>query len=97
LEFSEKLGRRLNLVGRRNSLLVRNLSSLVQAEDIVSSEHLTTLLVVVSKFQQKDWMAKYERLSTFVVSVVAIVMQQEICYYCCCCTNPIRHEIKITG
>ncbi|CAK9231233.1 unnamed protein product [Sphagnum troendelagicum] len=49
------------------SLLVRNLSSLVRAEDIVSSEHLTTLLVVVSKFRQKDWMAKYERLSTFVV------------------------------
>ncbi len=77
--------------------MVRNLSSLVRAEDIVSSEHLTTLLVVVSKFRQKDWMAKYERLSTFVVSVVAIVCSRRSVITVVVAANPIRHEIKITG
>ncbi|KAH7332074.1 hypothetical protein KP509_20G066700 [Ceratopteris richardii] len=59
----------LSAINRKQagSLAVRDLSSLVKPEDIVISEHLTTLFVIVSKFSQKDWLSSYETLSTFVV------------------------------
>ncbi|KAF3677879.1 V-type proton ATPase subunit C [Capsicum annuum] len=48
-------------------LAVRDLSNLVKPEDVVTSEHLTTLLAVVSKYSQKDWLSSYETLTTYVV------------------------------
>jgi V-type H+-transporting ATPase subunit C len=48
-------------------MAVRDLSNVVKPDDIISTEHLTTLLVVVSKYSQKDWLASYEKLSNFVV------------------------------
>lgn len=59
----------LNTINRKQagSLAVRDLSNLVKPEDIISSEHLTTLLAVVSKYSQKDWLSSYETLSTYVV------------------------------
>ena len=35
---------------------------------MVTSEHLVTLLSIVPKYSQKDWLASYESLDTFVVS-----------------------------
>lgn len=49
------------------SLAVRDISNLVKPEDIVTSEHLVTLLAVVSKYSQKEWLSSYETLTTFVV------------------------------
>ncbi|GLJ26606.1 hypothetical protein SUGI_0516770 [Cryptomeria japonica] len=59
----------LNAINRKQSgsMAVRDLSNLVKAEDMISSEHLTTLLAVVPKYSQKDWLSSYETLSTFVV------------------------------
>nr|AXG21622.1 V-type proton ATPase subunit C [Ipomoea pes-caprae] len=59
----------LNAINRKQagSLAVRDLSNLVKPEDIIVSEHLTTLLAVVSKFSQRDWLASYETLTTYVV------------------------------
>ncbi|XP_059304264.1 V-type proton ATPase subunit C [Lycium ferocissimum] len=59
----------LNAINRKQtgSLAVRDLSSLVKPEDIVTSEHLTTLLAVVSKYSQKDWLSSYETLTGYVV------------------------------
>ncbi|KAK4362719.1 hypothetical protein RND71_017960 [Anisodus tanguticus] len=59
----------LNAINRKQtgSLAVRDLSNLVKPTDIVSSEHLTTLLAVVSKYSQKDWLSSYETLTTYVV------------------------------
>jgi hypothetical protein len=51
------------------SLAVRDLSNLVKPEDIITSEHLVTLLAVVPKYSQKDWLASYETLTSYVVSV----------------------------
>ncbi|CAN6980803.1 unnamed protein product [Brassica rapa subsp. trilocularis] len=61
--------RQLNAINRKQSgsLAVRDLSSLVKPEDIVASEHLETLLAVVPKYSQKDWLACYETLTDFVV------------------------------
>lgn len=49
------------------SMAVRDLSNHVKPDDIINTEHLMTLLVVVSKYSQKDWLASYETLSNFVV------------------------------
>ena len=57
------------------SLAVRDVSSLVPPSQLVYTENLTTLLVVVPKSAKGDWLAQYESLSEFVVprstSVVA--------------------------
>ncbi|CAI9097125.1 OLC1v1033460C1 [Oldenlandia corymbosa var. corymbosa] len=59
----------LNAINRKQagSLAVRDLSNLVKPQDIVTSEHLTTLLAVVPKYSQKDWLASYETLTSYVV------------------------------
>ncbi|GAA0158829.1 ATP synthase [Lithospermum erythrorhizon] len=59
----------LNAINRKQagSLAVRDLSNMVKPQDIVATEHLTTLLAVVSKYSQKDWLASYEILTTYVV------------------------------
>ncbi|KAL0318933.1 UNVERIFIED_CONTAM: V-type proton ATPase subunit C [Sesamum angustifolium] len=59
----------LNAINRKQagSLAVRDLSNLVKPEDIISSEHLTTLLAIVPKYSQKDWLSSYETLTTYVV------------------------------
>ncbi|ONK59315.1 uncharacterized protein A4U43_C08F5180 [Asparagus officinalis] len=59
----------LNAINRKQtgSLAVRDLSDLVKSEDIITSEHLVTLLAVVPKYSQKDWLSSYETLTTYVV------------------------------
>ncbi|XVF16119.1 hypothetical protein REPUB_Repub10bG0003900 [Reevesia pubescens] len=59
----------LNAINRKQSgsLAVRDLSNLVKPEDIVTSEHLVTLLAIVSKYSQKDWLSSYETLTSYVV------------------------------
>lgn len=51
----------------QGSLLVRDLGTIVKESDVVESENLTTLMVVVGKYSQKDWLDAYETLSQFVV------------------------------
>ncbi|KAF8390724.1 hypothetical protein HHK36_025251 [Tetracentron sinense] len=59
----------LNAINRKQSrsLGVRDLSNLMKPEDIITSEHLVTLLAVVPKYSQKDWLSSYETLNTYVV------------------------------
>ncbi|KAK1294584.1 V-type proton ATPase subunit C [Acorus calamus] len=59
----------LNTINRKQSgsLAVRDLSSLVKPEDIITSEHLVTLLAIIPKYSQKDWLSSYETLTTYVV------------------------------
>ncbi|KAF8020892.1 hypothetical protein BT93_G1334 [Corymbia citriodora subsp. variegata] len=59
----------LNAINRKQSgsLAVRDLSNLVKPEDIVMSENLITLLAVVPKYSQKDWLSSYETLTSYVV------------------------------
>ncbi|PWA83668.1 ATPase, V1 complex, subunit C [Artemisia annua] len=59
----------LNAINRKQtgSLAVRDLSNLVSPEDLVNSEHLVTLIAVVPKYSQKDWLSSYETLTTYVV------------------------------
>ncbi|KAF8378059.1 hypothetical protein HHK36_029393 [Tetracentron sinense] len=48
-------------------LAIRDLSNLVKPEDIIASEHLVTLLSVVPKYSQKDWLSSYETLTSYVI------------------------------
>ncbi|KAJ6824277.1 V-type proton ATPase subunit C [Iris pallida] len=59
----------LNAINRKQSgsLAVRDLSKLVKPDDIITSEHLVTLLAIVPKYSQKDWLSSYETLATYVV------------------------------
>ncbi|GMH08989.1 hypothetical protein Nepgr_010829 [Nepenthes gracilis] len=59
----------LNAINRKQSgsLAVRDLSNLVKPEDIITSEHLETLLAVVPKYSQRDWLSSYEKLTDYVV------------------------------
>ncbi|KAI3989404.1 hypothetical protein MKX01_032506 [Papaver californicum] len=59
----------LNVINRKQSgsLAVRDLSNLVKPEDIVISEHLVTLLAVVPRYSQKDWLENYETMTSYVV------------------------------
>ncbi|BAU01729.1 hypothetical protein LR48_Vigan10g173200 [Vigna angularis] len=59
----------LNTINRKQtgSLAVRDISNLVKPEDIITSENLTTLLAIVPKYSQKDWLSSYETLTNYVV------------------------------
>lgn len=52
---------------QQGSLAVRDLSGLVPPGQLVDTENLTTLLVVVAKSARAEWLAQYEQLSEFVV------------------------------
>lgn len=53
---------------RTGTLVVRDLASLVEPDDVIATENLTTLFVVVPKMGVTSWLADYERLSDYVVS-----------------------------
>ncbi|KAK4779132.1 hypothetical protein SAY86_006660 [Trapa natans] len=59
----------LNAINRKQSgsLAVRDLSNLVKPEDIVQSENLMTILAIIPKYSQKDWLSSYETLTSYVV------------------------------
>jgi len=49
------------------NLLIRSLVDIVKPEHLVETDYLTTLLVVVPKYQYKEWEAHYEELTNFVL------------------------------
>ncbi|KAJ8773125.1 hypothetical protein K2173_028302 [Erythroxylum novogranatense] len=59
----------LNAINQKQSgsLAIRDLSNMVKLEDIISSEHLKTLLAIFPKYSQKEWLATYETLTCYVV------------------------------
>lgn len=55
----------------RARVQVRDLASLVESDDVIATENLTTLFVVVPKSSKADWSGGYERLSDYVVRPLA--------------------------
>lgn len=49
------------------NLAVRDLSEVVGKEDVVSTENLTTVFAVVSKYSKGEWTNAYETLVEYVV------------------------------
>jgi len=62
---------------RVGNLQIRDLSDIIKPEDVVDSEHLTTLFVIVPKHSEKDWESSYETLSQFVVPRSSKVITQD--------------------
>ncbi len=51
----------------QGSLAVRDVSTLVKPSQVVDTEHLTTLFVVISKFAVQEFDASYERMCQYIV------------------------------
>ncbi|XP_057982592.1 V-type proton ATPase subunit C-like isoform X2 [Malania oleifera] len=73
------VGNQLNAIIRQQSgsLAVRDLSSLLKPEDIVTSEHLVTLLAIIPKYSQEDWLLNYETLTDYVVPRSSKKLQED--------------------
>lgn len=67
-EFNQQKSQ-LSQIARQQtgSLAVRDLSALVSKQDVVNSENLITLFVVVPRHMKKEWLSSYETLTDFVV------------------------------
>ncbi|KAG2429226.1 hypothetical protein HXX76_010996 [Chlamydomonas incerta] len=59
----------LNQITRKaqGSLAVRDVSTLVKPAQVIDTEHLTTLFVIISKFSLKEWEEGYEKMCNYVV------------------------------
>ncbi|PSC71138.1 V-type proton ATPase subunit C [Micractinium conductrix] len=68
---------------QQGSLAVRDLSSLVPPGQLVDTENLTTLLVVVPKAAKQDWVTQYEGLAEFVVPRSSEVVAEDSDYVVC--------------
>lgn len=49
------------------SLAVRDLGSIVSPKDVVNTENLVTLFVVVPRHTKKEWLATYESITEYIV------------------------------
>ncbi|CAL5361777.1 unnamed protein product [Camellia sinensis] len=65
--FFRKGARKAELQREIRSLAVCGLSNLVKPQDIIITDHLTTLLAIVPKYSQKDWLSSYKSLTAYVV------------------------------
>jgi len=65
------------------NLMVKDLSDIVKKDQLPESEYLTTLLVIVPKYLEKDWHKTYETLTNFVLprSSVLIDCDNDFCLY----------------
>lgn len=72
-EYNQLKGQ-LAAVNRKKTgnLAVKDLAGLVTSDDVIATENITTLFVVVPKTQKSEWLSGYERLSEYVVSNIYI-------------------------
>lgn len=75
----------LSSIERRaqGNLMTRALSTVVEEQDVVSSDHLTTLFVVFTAYNEKDFLSCYEQLAEYVVprSANKVTADSELCLY----------------
>ena len=55
------------------TLAVKDLSAVVAEGDVINTENITTLFVVVSKHVKKEWLATYETLTDFIVRILPLL------------------------
>lgn len=65
------------------SLATRSLNEIVKVDDIIETEYLTTLFIVVPKHMSKEWLMTYETMVDFVLpkSSKLIFEDSEFCLY----------------
>jgi len=62
------------------NLLVMSLADTVKPTDIIETEYMTTLLVVVPKYLYKDWYANYESLTNFILPRSSKLLKEDTEY-----------------
>lgn len=62
---------------QQGNLLVRSLTEIVKEENMIASEYMTTVLVVVPRNSFKEWYAGYETLAQFVVPKSANLLSED--------------------
>jgi len=55
------------------SLAVRDLSTIISEKDVINTENLLTLFVVVPRHVKKEWLATYESITEYIVRLLAIL------------------------
>jgi len=75
---------------------LRNLNDIINPEDLVETESLTTLLAVIPKHAQSEWFLSYEKLHEFIMprSSREIFSDAENGIYTLVCLKKWREEIK---
>jgi len=62
------------------SLAVRDLGSIVSPKDVVNTENLVTLFVVVPRHTKKEWLATYESITEYIVPRSSKVIEEDSDY-----------------
>lgn len=62
------------------NLLVKSLADVVKPNDMIETEYLTTLLVVVPKYIYKEWNATYENLTNFILPRSSKLLEEDTEY-----------------
>ena len=47
---------------------MKDLGSIVSEKDVINTENLITLFVVVPRHQTKEWLSSYESITEYIVS-----------------------------
>lgn len=61
----------------QGNLMVRGLGDIVQEDDILDSEYMTTVMVVIQKSSMKEFLLEYERLADYVVPLSAKAISED--------------------
>ncbi|GFR43163.1 hypothetical protein Agub_g4212 [Astrephomene gubernaculifera] len=61
----------------QGSLAIRDINQLVKPQQVIDTEHMTTMFVIVSKFSVKDWEDSYETLCKFIVPRSSAVIAED--------------------
>jgi len=64
----------------QGNLMVRSLTGLIKAEDIMETEFMTTVFVVVPRHGYKEWNESYMTLAQYVVPMSAKVLSEDVEY-----------------
>eukprot|EP00967_Tisochrysis_lutea_P131775 scaffold229337_cov33-Tisochrysis_lutea.AAC.2 len=61
----------------QGNLMVRGLGDIVQEDDILDSEYMTTVMVVIQKSMMKEFLLSYEKLADYVVPLSAKAISED--------------------
>lgn len=83
----------------QGNLMVRGLADIVQESDVMESDYMTTLYVVVPKASLKEFVDSYEKMATYVVPKSAKLLSEDSEYglYTCIIFKKSLEEFKASA
>jgi V-type H+-transporting ATPase subunit C len=61
----------------QGNLMVRGLTDIVQEDDVLDSEYMTTVMVVIQKSSMKEFLLSYEKMADYVVPLSAKAISED--------------------